>query len=209
MTDRHGRYHKVWPDSEPSRFREVIDYRERLQIGDKYRFPAIHQLRRNKEFREDKRHTRRIINVPPDGYGVREAREKFAPLARAYLNSVARKGGSRENQNLAGAWAAILSAIHKFADKYPLAKSQPMPLHIAFNEIIYRRPKTEFRLQGYYQKEGPRLRVLLEDAKTDVPQPIQRLVTYKYRGDDNEFTKQIRFSNQVGDSGCWEFRKIK
>ncbi|NVM23372.1 MAG: hypothetical protein HWN68_16505 [Desulfobacterales bacterium] len=154
------------------------------------------------------------MGIPQEGYGRRDAKRKLASFTQAFLDCMHDKRGSYKRKTEAGIWAAMMRLTREFADKYPLSAHQPMPMALAFEELVYKRPKHHVILKGYaYFKDadnpnlvlrvpvpqaseliahGHEPIVLLEDGVTKAPQPIARLVKYRLRGDDNEIVKQIR-----------------
>jgi len=203
---RKERYYKIDPESEPARLQDVREVCKTILEGNAEKFPRIFYLRRKKEFKESKRAFRRTVNIPEKGYNRCEAKKNLAPLAQAYVACEKGVRGSHKFQKEAGAWVFILRQIQKFAHKYPLFKKQPMPFLMAFEELIYSRPRLlsmNYLLRGFFRYNTKTV-VLMEDAVTRAPEPITRLVYYALRGDKNKFTAQVRIFNREGKSGCWE-----
>ena len=204
------KYTKNFPDVTPSRLEKTRAYLMRLQLGNACKYPQVHYLRRNRKYIRDKENVRRKLGIPPGGLGIRDAKRMLTPLYQAYILCENEVRGSYKYRTEAGCWLAIFLLITKFADRHPLKKSVPMPLHIAFSEIVYKNPKFFFQLRGYFDTDQDRnLHVYYEDGVTEAPQPIRRLVSYKLRGDNNQYTRMVRISNRFADSGRWQIRQNK
>jgi hypothetical protein len=166
------------------------------------RLPAI---RRNRQYKEDRQRLRHLMSIPPEGYGRTAARRRLTPFAKAYLDDLNKKRGSYKHRREAGVWMGILSAVRKFALKYPLGKKQPMPVSIAFEEIVYKKPQARFILRGYYQTNKNGLTILLEDASTEAPYEIERMVMRCIDDDnDNEIVKRVLIFNRHSNWGEWK-----
>lgn len=197
------RYDREFPDiTEGHRFYKAIKAHERALFGDAFRAGRLRVLRRSKAYRDDIRRTRAIVGIPPEGYGRREASKKLSPYARAFVDCLQGKRGSYKRRGEAGRWAVLVLFVEMFAREHPLGNRRPMPVIVAFEEIVYRGPRPEFVLRGFFHGTDKPV-VLLEDAVTKAPEAIARMVRYRIRGDDNEVVRRIRIFNRVRDSGEW------
>lgn len=166
------------------------------------------KLRRNRQYREDKQRARSLMGLPPDGYGRLEVRRKLPPLAHAYLNYMHNKRSSRRRKDDAILFAGYSLMIAKFAQDHPLAKGRPMPTFMAFRELFYKQPPSQFVLSGYFSKRDE-LEVWLDDAQTKAPYRIAHLVNQALNSKDTKVVSQIRIFQQEPAWGRWEFKQMQ
>jgi hypothetical protein len=166
-----------YPQVAPAGLHEVIKVYKGLldkpATKDKHNWAInkIMRLRRQKKYQLDKQRARQRIMKLIEGYGRREAEKR--------IESIKPK-----------AW--VVDAVSSFARDHPLDKNHPMPLGVAFEELFYKRPRLGFPLYTGLWGVVKNGNVFLDDGKTRAPQSIARLVKYKLRGDDNEYTRCVR-----------------
>ncbi len=139
-----------------------------------------------------------------------DERKTYLDQSCLKLMRVFSKGVNKTKIAEAGAWLFIIRCAQRLADDYRLRENYPAPLTLAFEDLIYKRPKPEPSLRGYFTtKDGGEPTVLLEDAQKKAPEVIARVVKYRLRGDDNKVVRQIRIFNRHSNWGEWEFRQIR
>ena len=214
------KYSAHFPDARPSRVREALAALKKLQLGNEHRYQRLHYLRQDKEYRNDRKSVRRTLGIPQEGYGIRAAKRSLGPLERGYLEYHRRVRGRNKFIMEAAKWTFLTGQIAEFALRHPLRKSVPMPFHMAFTEIVYKNYKARFELIGYYRYDsGGRLHAFYDNSggnilafcKTrprKVPQPIERLISYRLRDGVNKHTKIVRIIKSDSASGYWEITQI-
>ncbi len=207
-----GRYYGYLPDENtPTRFQETLGRFKKFYYGSatERERSKIHKLRVNPKRQNDIKGYRRILGIPEQGYGRLEAKKQLGPLAQACLELEHNIKGAYKRKAEAGAWLFIVRCAQKLADVYRLRKNYPTPLALAFEDLIYNRPRPQPTLRGYFIIGNEnQLDVVLEDAITKAPHAIARVIKYRWRGDDNEVTRQIRIFNRHSSSGEWQITNL-
>ncbi len=205
-----GRYNRYLPDqNSPLRFRETLQKFKKLYCSGttKREWSKVHKLRVSSKRRAEIKMLRRILGIPEQGYGRREAKRRLGRFAEAYLELEYGKKGAYKRKTEAGAWLFIIRCAEQLADAYPLSRHYPAPLTLAFEDLIYKRPQPNPILRGYFT-QGDEPTVLLEDAVTEAPEAIALVVKYKLRGDRNEVVRQIRIFNPHSNWGEWQITNL-
>lgn len=202
------RYQRDYPDKLPDRFWEQVKVHERILRGDAHGYGQIHKMKRKKEYREEIQRIRHMIGIPTEGYSRRIGERVIWQWSQAFLDGVHRKRGSRKRWHEAAYWAFLATRVIEFAKRYPLTARRPMPGMIALEQIVYKRPRIEFVLMGYFEGIDKPI-VLFDDALTKTPTAIARVVQYRRRGDNNELVGRVRIFNQHSNWGQWQISQNK
>lgn len=208
-----GRYNRYMPDrNSPGRFWETIKRFSKFYYSGafKYERSKVHRLRVNPKRQGEIKRLRRELDIPEQGYRIREARRRLRSSYKAYLQWKYNIG--TPNEKKVNRWLAIHGAIQTLSKKYRFNRHYPTPYMVAFEDLLYRRPQqSEPSLTGYYlsypdNRQEPI--VLLGDKITEAPRSIGRMVKYCLRGDDNEMTRNIRIYRRSPWWGEWEVSKL-